>query len=216
MASHESMTPFERVIERKWTFLALFTSIYFVSLTVLGLLGLAPWSGEPAPFTPPANEGSNPLAVSEGESPVRIEIPSLGLRTTVSNPTSSSIATLDAELIKGAVRYPGSGIPGEEGNVVIFGHSSHLPVVHNQAYRAFNDIQNLKAGDVIYVIGDAHAYVYAVESVEEATTESDAIPLKVEGAKLTLATCNNFGTKEDRFIVVANLVNVDTLTESGQ
>jgi LPXTG-site transpeptidase (sortase) family protein len=205
-------TAFEKVMDRKWSFLALFTLIYFLTLLGLSFLGLAPWSSDAPSFVPSTNNGDgSTVAVEEGELPVRIEIPSIGIRTTVTNPSSTSVAALDAELTKGAVRYPGSGVPGEEGNVLVFGHSSHLPVVHNQAYRAFNDIQKLKAGDPIFVIGEENAYIYSVESVEEATTESDGIPLQVDGAKLTLATCNNFGTKEDRFIVVATLVKVEPL-----
>ncbi len=212
----QGKTAFETVMERKWLFLILFTLVYFVTLLGLSFAGLAPWSNEPAPFVPGVGSGDgSSIAVKEGELPLRIEIPSIGIRTTVSNPSSSAVAALDAELTKGAVRYPGSGIPGEEGNVLVFGHSSHLPVVHNQAYRAFNDIQKLKAGDPIFVIGEGHAYTYSVETVEEATTESDAIPLTVEGAKLTLATCNNFGTKEDRFIVVATLKKVEALSETA-
>jgi LPXTG-site transpeptidase (sortase) family protein len=216
MTDERSMTVFEKVMGRKWSFLAVFTLVYFLSLVALGSMGLTPWSSEGPAFLPGNGApltGGNSVAVEEGELPLRVEIPALGIRTAVVNPTSSSISVLDAELTKGAVRYPGSGIPGEEGNVLIFGHSSHLPVVHNQAYRAFNDIQKLREGDVIYVIGKENAYIYAVESVEEATTESDAVPLAVDGAKLTLATCNNFGSKEDRFIVVASLVKIDPLSE---
>ncbi len=215
MAEQKGSTAFENVLRRKWSFLALFTLVYFISLSTLAGFGLAPWSSEPPSFVPSEGEtvveGSNPIAVAQGELPLRIEIPKLGIRTTVSNPTSAAISVLDAELTKGAVRYPGSGTPGEAGNVLIFGHSSQLPVVQNQAYKAFNDIQKLNAGDVIFVLGEEHAYVYAVESVSEANTASDAVPLAVDGAKLTLATCNNFGSKEDRFIVVANLVKVDVL-----
>lgn len=210
---HE-MTVFEKVLQRKWSFLGLFTFVYFLTLSILASLNLAPWSSDVAPFigeeNPPVLH-TNPIAIEEGEVPLRIEIPKLGIRTLVSNPNSTDINVLDAALTKGAVRYPSSGVAGEEGNLLIFGHSSQLPVVQNQAYKAFNDIQNLKAGDVIFVLGKENAYVYAVESVEEATTESDAIPLAVDGAKLTLATCNNFGSKEDRFIVVANLVKVEAL-----
>ena len=100
--------------------------------------------------------------------------------------------------------------------MLIFGHSSHLPVVHNQAFKAFNDIQKLEKGDPIFVVGKDKVYIYAVEKVEEANTASDAIALDVKGAKLTLATCNNFGSKEDRFILTATLVKIDTLPETSE
>lgn len=209
------MTVFEKVYARKWSFLASFTAAYFLTLLVLGAFGFTPWAGSvalvPGLAGPAETPGGVAVSQGEGELPLRVEIPGVDIRTTVSNPATIDVAALDAALLSGAVRYPGSGVPGEEGNVLIFGHSSHLPVVQNQAFRAFNDIQNLKSGDPVYVIGKEKIYIYAVERIEEMNTETGEIPLAVEGAKLTLATCNNFGSKEDRFVVTANLVRVQDL-----
>jgi len=145
--------------------------------------------------------------VAPSEYPTNITIPTLGLSVKVANPVSSDAATLDSELLKGAVRYPGSGQLGEKGkNVVVFAHSSYLPVVHNLAYKAFDDIQKMKPGEKIYVTGGDRTYVYAVEGVYQANTTSGNIPLEVEGNKLTLITCDSFATKSDRYVVTAALV----------
>lgn len=214
-----SATLFEKIYARKWAFVTVFTVVYFLSLLVLDSFGYAPWSGDisrngSGSIIPKGETIS--VAKGQGELPVRIEIPKIGIRANVSNPTSASVATLDQALLSGAVHYPGSAAVGEEGNVLIFGHSSHLPVVHNQAFKAFNDIQKLEKGDPIFVVGKDKVYIYAVEKVEEANTASDAIALDVKGAKLTLATCNNFGSKEDRFILTATLVKIDTLPETSE
>ena len=105
-------------------------------------------------------------------------------------------------------RYPTSAELGQDnGNVVIFGHSSYLPVVRNQAYKTFDGIQNLKAGDLIIVYSSDEAYTYTVAAVQKESAASDAgIPLAVSGKILTLATCNSFGAKSDRFVVTANFV----------
>lgn len=198
-------TAFEQAFARKWPFVITFTLVYFFTLTGLALVGLAPWSTN---YDRTPSSSGQQAAVDNGELPIGIEIPSIGIKADVANPSSTNVEALDQALLSGAVRYPGSGVPGEEGNVLIFGHSSHLPIVHNQAYKAFNDIQNLKEGDPIYVIGDSKVYIYAVESVQKANTSTGEIPLAVSGAKLTLATCDNFGEKSDRFIVTAKLVKV--------
>ncbi len=217
MSTHDSSTTvFEKVVAKKWTFLVAFTLAYFLTLVVLGIFNLTPWSSTQTADTLPEQGGQVALPEGGGEMPLRVEIPKLGIRTLVTNPASSDVATLDSALLKGAVRYPGSAVPGEEGNVLLFGHSSRLPVVQNQAFKAFNDIQKLEEGDPIVVFGEERAYIYAVETVVEANTASDAVPLAVDGAKLTLATCNNFGTKEDRFIVTAKLVKIDILEASGE
>ena len=57
------------------------------------------------------------------ELPIKIEIPKINLSAVVVNPTITTVAVLDKELLKGAVRYPTSAKLGEDGNVVLFGHS---------------------------------------------------------------------------------------------
>ena len=212
--SANSGTFFEQVLARKFVFTAVFTAVFFVSLTVLNLFGFAPnFISNVRTATPvvPGTAQSIVVAEGEGELPERIEIPSIGVQANVANPNSTDLGALDRALLGGAVRYPGTAKLGEEGNALLFGHSSHLPVVHNQAYKAFNDIQNLKNGEPIFVIGETKVYTYVVENVASASVDTGEIPLSLTGAKLTLVTCDNFGTKADRFIVTAKLVNVETL-----
>jgi LPXTG-site transpeptidase (sortase) family protein len=191
---------------RKWSFLGVFLFMLFATTGVLGALDLLPEGGTVAVENGDSLSASASLALEDTEKPTRIEIPSIDLSVTVANPTKTDVATLDAALLNGVVRYPTSADLGEKGNVIIFGHSSYLPIVRNEAFKAFNDIQKLKKGERILVTGNDRTYVYEVESVKEADAEEDAIPLSVTGSKLTLATCDSFGTKSDRFIVVANLV----------
>lgn len=140
------------------------------------------------------------------EEPVRIVVSSLGIDTVVANPTSTDIAELDRHLLKGAVRYPTSAKLGETGNVVLFGHSSYLPVVNNRAFKAFNGIQKLAKGDTITVYSAGRVYTYAVRSVAAESATNAAIPLATTGKVLTLATCDSFGAKSDRFVVTADFV----------
>ena len=149
---------------------------------------------------------ANTFIKTGGNMPIEIEASAIGLRATIANPNTTNIATLDRLLLSGAVRYPTSAVLGEDGNMVIFGHSSYLPVVHNQAFKTFNDIQTFKRGDRVTVYSSDTAYVYEVRTVVKADAESAAIPLSLSGRTLTLATCNSFGTKNERFVVTATLV----------
>jgi LPXTG-site transpeptidase (sortase) family protein len=79
-------------------------------------------------------------------------------------------------------------------------------VVNNPAYKAFNEIQKLTKDDRIVVTGETRTFVYQVESVNSADAGTDGIPLSVSGQMLTLATCDSFGTKSDRFVVTARFV----------
>ncbi len=141
------------------------------------------------------------------ELPTKVEIPTLGLAASVENPRTTDRALLDRALLVGAVRYPTSAKLGEDGNVVLFGHSSYLPIVSNQAYKTFDGIQKLAVGDTITVYSAAAAYTYAVVNVAKENIATGAIPLLVSGRVLTLVTCNSFATKGNRFVVTATLVD---------
>jgi LPXTG-site transpeptidase (sortase) family protein len=130
----------------------------------------------------------------------------------VLNPTSRSIAELDNALLKGVVRHPDSADLNEQnGNMLILGHSSYLKNVFNKNYQAFNGIQNLKWGDTITLRSRDYEYIYRVDRVYEAKASTVTIPTKSAGQKLTLATCDTFGAKEDRFIVESTLVSKKAL-----
>ena len=193
----------QRAYARKGAFAGAFALTFIVSAWCLGALGLLPDSPG-ASATAAATE--TPAAAAGPELPVAIAIPAIRQSATTINPDSVNVDVLDQALLKGAVRYPTSALLGEEGNVVLFGHSSYLPIVGNSAYRTFNDIQKLKPGDTIIVSSSRTAYTYLVRSVAKANVEATAIPLSVRGRVLTLSTCDSFAAKTDRFIVVADFV----------
>lgn len=198
-----------RAYDRKWSFLASFLAVFFISFSTLATLDLVPDPVESAVKedvkVPAASLAASVIAV-DPENPVRVEIPSMGIDVSIKNPESTDVAVLDEGLMTGAVRYPTSAKLGSEGNVILFGHSSYLPVVNNKAFKAFNGIQELKKGDTITVYSATKKYVYSVTQVAQADAESAAIPLTKTGHMLTLATCDSFGKKTSRFIVEADLV----------
>ncbi len=203
----------ERAYARKWVFLAFAFIVFVLSAVLLGLLGLLP-DPKAEGASQAALQGS-PLVsgvafasttVSVKELPVKIDIPAIDLSAKVANPETTDTVQLDNALLSGAVRYPASAQLGELGNVIVFAHSSYLPIVNNQAYKTFDGIQKLKKDERIIVSSEKSAYVYAVDTVSKASAESDAIPLAVSSPTLTLSTCNSFGTKSDRFVVTAHFV----------
>lgn len=198
---------------KKWSFLAAFACMLFLTVWLAASFDVLP--NPPAKKVvaiDPANLTSlSAVAATAPELPTKLEIPAIGLSQNVSNPETTDVSKLDNALLAGPVRYPSSSNLGESGNVIIFGHSSYLPIVHNQAFKAFDGIQKLKAGDLIEVTGQGHVYTYAVETVEKENAAVDVIPLSVQGSKLTLATCDSFGQKSDRFVVTATLVSTKVL-----
>ena len=161
---------------------------------------------QPVPDVPAGTVQTPPVQPAVPEMPVRVVAKDIGLDVSIENPVSTDIAVLDRALLKGAVRYPTSAQLGVDGTVLLFGHSSYLPVVHNQAYKAFNGIQKLKPGQIVHVYSANIDYQYRVVGVTLANANQDSITLDPQGKHLTLVTCDSFATKSSRFIVTTNFV----------
>lgn len=200
----------QRAYTRKWVFLGIFAFMFLGNVMVLGKMDLLPDVSLPRVVASVVSTdivgASTSVPVVASEFPLSITIPKINLSTTIQNPTTTEVMILDAELLKGAVHYPTSALLGEVGNVVLFGHSSYLPVVNNKAYKAFNGIQKLVAGDVVTVYSSNTAYTYQVRTMTKESTSNAEIPLSVTTRVLTLSTCDSFGTATDRFVVVADFV----------
>lgn len=150
-------------------------------------------------------------AGATAELPDTIHIDALNKSIPVLNPTSPTIAALDNALLDGVVRHPESAHFGDVGNIFILGHSSYLPNVFNKNYQAFNGIQELTWGDTIRLESADAEYTYRVERVYRAKAHELVVPTNWGSPRLTLATCNTLGAKEDRFIVEAALVRTRIL-----
>lgn len=210
----------ERVSTNKWRFLAVAALVFGVSVGVLAKLDLLPETvpavqAVSTPVQAVVPESAHVVTPVLSELPTEIQIPAIRLLALVSNPTSTDIAILDKALLKGAVRYPTSAKLGDVGNVVLFGHSSYLPVVNNQAYKAFNNIQKLTVGDIVIVSSAGTAYMYRVRTVAKESTLDAAIVLSVTSRVLTLSTCDSFGESTDRFVVTADFVESHPISASA-
>jgi len=143
--------------------------------------------------------------------PVRIIFDMLDKEVPVLNPQSREIPALDEALLSGAVRHPDSADFSEDGNIFILAHSSYLPNVFNKNFQAFNGIQDLTWGDKIRVQSENIEYVYSVKRVYKAKASEVFVPETPGEARLTLATCNSFGSKDERYIVDALLIGSHAL-----
>ncbi|PIR86425.1 hypothetical protein COU13_00980 [Candidatus Kaiserbacteria bacterium CG10_big_fil_rev_8_21_14_0_10_43_70] len=175
----------------------------FDSESIVALSSL-PQLGEEASTDRSSVESAKSTVIAE---PERILINGVDIDLPVLNPESTNIAVLDEALLHGTVRYPGSARLGEDGNLFIFGHSSGLPVVRNQMFKAFNRLPELEEGDVITVIGGGFEYVYRVTAIRLTDVDEALVDLSQKNRKkLTISTCNSFGAKSERWVVEADFV----------
>ena len=139
--------------------------------------------------------------------PERVSIDAIGLDLPIQNIDSRNLSVLDLALEKGPVRYVDSSLLNVPGNMLIFAHSSHLPVVRNPMFKAFNRLPELVPGDSIVVSGGGKKYLYAVSSVRRTDATDTIIDLSpTKGTRLTLSTCDTLTSKSSRFVVEAEFV----------
>jgi len=217
----------ENVSANKVHFLAAFFCIFTLSYGVLYALDFYPEPAETAlnagvsstteavivktePVVPAKATNTDMVAGSD-KLPNTLVIDSLDREVTVLNPASNSVAALDAALLKGVIRHPDSATFGEEGNMLILGHSSYLPTVHNRNYQALNGIQNLKWGETIKLSSGDTEYTYKVEKTYKTKASGFTVPVAGKGKTLTLVTCNSFASTDDRYVVEATLVSTKAL-----
>lgn len=198
-------------------FLAATTVVFFLSLSAADSVGFVPFYIDGTASDRPASvslsnlpelgeEVTEPAPEEVGVLPSRIRIPAIDLDLPVLNPDTRDIDKLDAILKNGPARYVDSALLGQKGNVLIFGHSSHLPIVHNQMYKAFNRVPDLKEGDTITVEGEGKEFSYRVLSVDSVDANDGVIDLSKSGNHLTIVTCDTLTSKSARFVVEAELV----------
>lgn len=218
----------DRIMSRRWSFLGVFALTFFFSYLFLVAIDFIPEPPKPVDENGQVIDSMRPIDVFEEavvietvtdantlteeqplEFPQSMYIKKLDRTIDVLNPVSRTVSDLDQALLSGTVRHPDSAQLGQNGNVFILGHSSHLPQVFNQNFKAFNGIEELEWGDLIEVTGEDFVYVYRVDSVYEAkANDATVIPINTEDRRLTLATCDSFGSIDDRFIVEAVEISV--------
>lgn len=184
----------------------------FVALTVFSwATGIMPsidreTANAEAPAGLTSIEEGSERSVTGDDAPVRIIIDAIGVDAPIMNPTSRDIDVLDEALRQGVVHYPGSGDLEDTSNMFLLGHSTGFRVVQNDLYKVFNGLKNLQANDVIRVQSGDTEYLYRVTDVALVNATETEIPLSSRTKMLTLATCNVFGAKEERFVVTAEFV----------
>lgn len=133
-----------------------------------------------------------------------LSIPSLGI-------SDATVIISGDDLGKSLIHYGGTGLPGDYGNTVIFGHST-LPQFFRgiKDYRTiFATLPTIKVGADIDLTYDGLSYRYKV--MEKIVVEpSDLSPLeqRFDDSYITLVTCVPPGTYLYRLNVKAKLVRI--------
>lgn len=121
----------------------------------------------------------------------------------------ANVSTIDTDLSKHLVHYPGTAIPPEKGNGVIFGHSTIPQWFNPTNYKTiFATAHTLTIGDKIIATVNTQEYTYTISSITITTPDDTSIfSQDTDGSYLTIVTCTPPGTTWKRLIIKARLNN---------
>ncbi len=121
---------------------------------------------------------------------------------------SNAFVTIGSnDLDKSLIHYGGTGVPGEYGNAVLFGHSVLPQFYDPKDYMTiFSNLPTLKPGDEIDVTYDNVNYTYIVEKMRVTDPEDvSGLEQRYDDSYLTMVTCVPPGTYLKRLWVTTRI-----------
>lgn len=140
------------------------------------------------------------------EEPV-VTIPKIGAQSSiVENVDPWNQTEYNESLEKGVAHAKDTSLPGEEGTVYLFAHSSDSPLSITRYNTAFFRLGELDAGDTIYIERGGKLFTYQVEKTLEVWPDETEYLTEPQGDVLILQTCTPLGTSLKRLLVFAKPV----------
>lgn len=154
--------------------------------------------------------GYDPDAPGDARPNVEIIISKIGVSAPIIWSKSEDEKSLQEDLKKGVVHYPKSASPGQDGNVVISGHSSNYVWVKGNYNYIFKNLNNLQKDDEIKIKVTQQNkrivnYTYKIIDKRVTTAEDPFIFETTANPSITLSTCWPLGTAFKRLVVRAEL-----------
>ena len=123
---------------------------------------------------------------------------------------NATVSTRDNNLAIHLVNYQGTAVPPDNGNAVIFGHSTLPQLFNPNDYKTiFANAYQLKIGDKIYTSVNGVTYVYNIFNISVVEPSDTSIfQQDYDNSYLTLVTCTPPGTIWKRLILKAKLEKI--------
>lgn len=156
---------------------------------------------------------SESAALSEGSWPKdTLAIPSLGISAPIIYDVEQNEDAFQIALQNGVVHYPGSSLPGQVGNVYIFGHSSDYAWSKGNYKSVFAVLPKIEKGAEIKLT-DSKGFMYTYLVVKQFVVGPKDVSVLSQDTKgkhmLTVQTSYPIGTALKRYVVQAELRQSD-------
>jgi LPXTG-site transpeptidase (sortase) family protein len=183
--------PLDKKVRLLLGLLLIFSGLFIAALNYYGedIDTSATFENEPVKIELTNNED-----LDEASLPVRIIIPDLGIDLDVQ----------ESKIVNGYWEVPedkaawgeGSGVPGKDGNQVIFAHARE---------GLFSNLENVEKEMHIYVLTDRDWFTYEVSEIKEVYPNDTEVIAPTENERLTLYTCSGYKDSK-RLIVVSDTI----------
>jgi len=167
-----------------------------------------------APFISPSRQVSaTPILGTSGDigPDNEIIIPKINLEVPVVYGTdTTSEQVIQNNLEDGVVHYSTSAMPGQNGNVVVVGHSSNNILNKGKYKFAFVLLKRLEIGDTFSFNKDGTRYTYQIyEKKVVKPTDVSVLGSAPKANSATLITCDPPGTSLNRLIIIGQQISPD-------
>ena len=173
-----------------------------------------------APFIQPSRNMSGTPIISGsvvGPNP-EIIIPKINVEIPVDySLTTNDDNAVENALENGVVHYADTAMPGQDGNLVIVGHSSNNIFNPGKYKFAFVLLSRLDSGDTFYLQKDGKRYTYQIYKKEIVNpTSVSVLGPQDKTATATLITCDPPGTSRNRLVVVGEQIDPSPTSNLAQ
>jgi sortase A len=169
-----------------------------------------------APFIRPGSATATPIilnadAPAPSDTP-EVIIPKLNAQLPVIY-GSQSLAESQVQKVleRGVFHYPTTAVPGQNGNVAVFGHSSNNIFNKGKYKFAFVLLRELAPGDIFYMTYEGKVYTYKVYTKKVVNPEETWVlnPVEDKAATAALITCDPPGSTRKRLVVWGEQISPD-------
>lgn len=155
--------------------------------------------------------GYDPDAPGDAKPAVEISISKINVSAPMVWSQSETEKNMLSDLENGVSHFFHTASPGQNGNMIISGHSSNYIWAKGNYNHIFKDLNNLEPGDVVVVKtmqknGRSVTYQYKISEKLIVSPDDEKIFAATAEPSLTLSTCWPLGTNFRRLIIKADLV----------
>jgi LPXTG-site transpeptidase (sortase) family protein len=166
-----------------------------------------------APFIQPSRNVTNiPIITTDSvTSEPLVVIPKINVEIPVVYDVNTiNESAIEKGLESGVVHYADTANPGQNGNVVIVGHSSNNILNPGKYKFAFTLLHDLQPGDTFYLQKEGKRYTYQVyKRVIVKPQDVSVLGLSEKTATATLITCDPPGTSNNRLVITGEQISPD-------